>query len=87
MKKSIKKRFTKGFWWGKVEHKLEKITTAFLLISLLFLLIGAVERKWVYVLAAIVFNTASLLFRVLAGISHRIEKHYMDKLRFGKWRE
>ena len=87
MKKDIKKRFTKGFWWGKVEHKLEKITTIFLLISVLLSLVGIVERRWWYIFAALAFNGVSLLFRVSAGLAHRIEKHYMDKLRFGSWKK
>jgi len=83
----IKKQFAKGFFWGKIEHKLESYTTLFLLVGLLFHLAGIISRKWILVIVAVGFFLISLVFRVCAGISHKLEKHFMDSLRFGKWKK
>ena len=85
--KSQKKRFTKGFWWGKLEHRLETYTTFLLLIGTILQVIGLLERKWIWILTATGFFGVALIFRVCAGISHKIEKFYMDGLRFGRWKK
>ena len=81
-----KRQFKKGFFWGRIEHRLETYTTYTLLIGILFL-VGALiinERLCAYIATG--FFVMALIFRFFAGISHRLEKHYMDKLRFGRWR-
>ena len=85
--KAQKRKFTKGFWWGRVEHRLETYTTYILLIGILLQIIGLLERKWIWILTASGFFGIALILRFFAGISHKIEKHYMDLLRFGKWRK
>ena len=84
--KAQKKKFTKGFFWGKIEHKLETYTTYTLLIGVFLQITGLVTRKWIWILIAAGIFGISLVFRFFAGISHKIEKFYMDKLRFGKWK-
>ena len=84
--KAQKRKFVKGFFWGKIEHKLEGYTTILLLIGVILQIVGLATRKWSWLLFAFVLFILALLFRVGAGIAHRIEKFYMDKLRFGKWR-
>lgn len=85
--KGQKKKFTKGFWWGRQEHKLETYTTYTLLIGVFLQITGLVTRKWIWILIASGFFNIALFFRFFAGISHKIEKKYMDKLRFGKWKK
>ena len=85
--KSQKKRFTKGFFWGKLEHRLESYTTFLLLIGVILQIIGLLERKWIWIVTATGFFGVSLIFRFFAGVSHKIEKFYMDKLRFGRWKK
>ncbi len=85
--KAQKKKFTKGFWWGKQEHRLETYTTYTLLIGILLQITGLLTRKWIWTLIATIFFCIAFVFRFFAGIAHKIEKYYMDKLRFGKWRK
>lgn len=85
--KSQKKRFTKGFFWGRIEHRLETYTTLLLLIGVILQVIGLLERKWIWILTAASFFGIALIFRFFAGISHKIEKFYMDTLRFGRWKK
>ena len=81
-----KKEFAKGFWWGHREHNFEKYTTCLLLLGFTLLVAGLItERRFWQFIAAPVFGLA-LVFRVLAGFAHRMEKHFMDKLRFGRWK-
>lgn len=82
-----KKEFTKGFWWGRREHNLEKYTTWLLLLGFVLLVLGLLSKRWFWQLIATPVFGLALVFRVLAGFAHRREKHYMDKLRFGKWRK
>ena len=84
--KSQKRKFTKGFWWGKLEHCLESYTTFLLLIGVILQIIGLLERKWIWVLTATGFFGIALVFRVCAGIAHKVERHYMRYLRFGAWK-
>ena len=84
--KEQKKRFTKAFKYGKIEHKLETWTTYILLLGVLIQIIAIWSRKWTYCIVAAGFFGVALIFRVGAGISHKIEKHYMRYLRFGHWR-
>lgn len=83
----IKKQFRKGFFWGKIEHKLESYTTLFLLVGLLLQIAGIFERNWILIILASGFFVVSFVFRVGAGIAHKLEKHFMDSLRFGKWKK
>ena len=85
--KSQKRKFTKGFFWGRIEHKFETYTTYSLLLGVIIQLIGLLARVWIWILVATVFFGVALVLRVGAGIAHKIEKFYMDKLRFGKWRK
>ena len=82
-----KKEFAKGFWWGRREHNLEKYTTWLLLLGFILLVIGLLTKRWVWQLMATPVFGLALVFRVLAGFAHRMEKHFMDKLRFGRWRK
>ena len=85
--KEQRKKFRRGFWWGRREHNLEKYTTWLLLLGFMLLVTGLLTKRWVWqFIAAPVFGLA-LVFRVLAGFAHRMEKHFMDKLRFGKWKK
>ena len=82
-----KKEFTKGFKWGHREHNLERYTTWLLLLGFMLLVIGLLTKRWVWqFIAAPVFGLA-LVFRVLAGFAHRMEKKYNDALRYGRWRK
>jgi len=85
--KAQKKQFTKGFKWGKIEHKLETYTTQTLFIGIVFQAIGLTTRKWSFVFVASVLFGIAFVFRFFAGTAHKLEKHYMDKLRFGKWKK
>jgi len=85
--KKQKKQFAKGFKWGKREHILETYTTYALFIGILFQISGILTRKWVLVLVASVLFGIALVFRFLAGLAHKMEKHYNDKLRYGKWKD
>lgn len=82
-----KRKFTKGFFWGRIEHRLETYTTYSLLFGIILQIIGLLERTWIWILAASGVFGVSLVLRVCAGTAHKIEKHYMDKLRFGKWKK
>ena len=82
-----KKQFVKGFWWGRREHNLERYTTWLLLLGFILLVIGLLTERWFWqLIAAPVFGLA-LVFRVLAGFAHRMEKKYMRYLRFGAWKK
>lgn len=85
--KSQKKRFTKGFWWGRVEHKTETLCTYTLLIGLLFQVTGLLTKRWIWSLIATGFFVIALFFRFISGVSHKLEKHYMKYLRFGAWKK
>lgn len=85
--KAQKKQFTKGFKWGKREHKLETYTTYTLLLGLVIQLIAIATRVWEIVFGATAFFFGAFVFRFFAGISHKLEKRYMDTLRFGKWKK
>ena len=82
-----KKKFKKGFFWGKIEHKLETYTTYTLVIGLIVQIIGLIERKYFFILIGLSLFLISLIFRIFAGISHKLEKHYMKYLRFGAWKK
>lgn len=84
--KAQKKQFTKGFWWGRREHTLETYTTYTLLLGFLLQIAAIWIRNWSYCVIATGFFGIALVFRIGAGIAHKIEKFYMDKLRFGKWK-
>lgn len=86
-KSEIRKKFKKGFFWGRIEHRLETYTTYILLIGLLFQITGLLTKKWIWTLVATGFFGIALIFRFFAGISHKFEKHYMDKLRFGRFKK
>ena len=85
--KKQKKQFTKGFFWGKIEHRLEGYTTFLLLIGVMLQIAGLFTKKWLWLLIAFILFILALFFRVGAGVAHKIEKKYMDKLRFGKWKK
>ena len=84
--KAQKKQFTKGFKYGRIEHRLESWTTIVLLLGFLLQIAAIWIRNWTYCVIATGFFGIALVFRVGAGIAHKIEKFYMDKLRFGKWK-
>lgn len=84
--KAQKKQFTKGFKYGRIEHRLESWTTIVLLLGFLLQIAAIWIRDWTYCVIATGFFGIALVFRVGAGIAHKIEKFYMDKLRFGKWK-
>lgn len=85
--KAQKKQFTKGFKWGKREHILETYTTYTLFIGILIQIVGILIKEWLFVFCASALFGLAFIFRFLAGISHKLEKHYMDTLRFGKWKK
>ena len=85
--KAQKKQFTKGFKWGKIEHKLETYTTYTLLIGILIQIVGILSKMWFIIFVASGFFGIAFVFRFFAGTAHKLEKHYMDKLRFGKWKK
>ena len=85
--KEQKRQFTKGFWWGRQEHRFERYTTYFLLVGFLFHVAGLLTKRWVLELVMTPFLGLALIFRGLAGFAHRMEKHYNDKLRYGRWRK
>ena len=86
---SKKKRYARGFKWGKTEHKYEERTTRWLIVGILILCAGIYLEFWtewpfakyVFFLAILVF-VICWLFRVIAAFAHRREKAAMDKLRF-----
>lgn len=85
--KEQKRRFTKGFKYGKIEHKLETYTTYTLLLGVLIQIAAIWSRKWTYCIIAASFFGVALVFRFFAGIAHKLEKHFMGSLRFGKWKK
>ena len=84
--KSQKKKFRKGFFWGKIEHKLETYTTYTLLLGIIVQTIGLLERKHTFTLIGLLLFSFAFILRVLAGTAHKLEKHYMKYLRFGGWK-
>ena len=82
-----KREFAKGFKWGHREHNFEKCTTWLLFLGFILLVIGLLTKRWVWQFVAVPVFGLALIFRVLAGFAHRMEKHFMDKLRFGNWRK
>lgn len=85
--KSQKRQFVKGFWWGRREHNLETYTTYTLLLGFFIQIAAIWSRKWSYCVIAVVLFGIALIFRIGAGISHKIERHYMRYLRFGGWKK
>ena len=57
------------------------------LLGVILQFIGLLMKVWIWILIATVFFGVALVLRVGAGIAHKIEKYYMDKLRFGRWRK
>ena len=84
--KAQKRQFVKGFKWGRIEHKLETYTTYTLLVGILIQIAGILTKIWFVIFVASGFFGIAFVFRFFAGTAHKIEKHYMDKLRFGKWK-
>lgn len=82
-----KKEFAKGFWWGRREHNLEKYTTWLLLLGFILLVVGLLTERLFWQLFAVPVFGLALVFRVFAGFAHRMEKRYMDLLRFGRWKK
>lgn len=85
---SINDKYKRGFSWGKREHRYERITSRLLWIGALFVM-GTVAEYFLlnnYYLAipALVILVIAFLVHLVARFSHRVEKHYMDKLRRGK---
>jgi len=85
--KAQKRKFVKGFKWGRIEHKLETYTTYTLLVGILIQIAGMLTKIWFIVFVATGFFGIAFVFRFFAGTAHKLEKHYMDKLRFGKWKK
>ena len=85
--KQQKRQFAKGFWWGKQEHRFEHYTTYFLVVGFLLHITGLLTKRWVLELITMPFFGLALIFRGLAGFAHRMEKHYNDKLRYGRWKK
>ena len=85
--KQQKRQFAKGFWWGRQEHRFERYTTYFLIIGFLFHAVGLLTKRWIWELIMTPFLGLALIFRGLAGFAHKMEKHYNDKLRYGRWKK
>ena len=85
--KKQRDKFKRGFFWGRIEHKAERLCTYTLLVGLLFQIAGLLTKIWLWNLIASVFFGLALVFRVSAGIAHRLEKYYMKNLRFGVWKK
>ena len=87
--KKHRKKYARGFKWGRIEHNAEARTTRLLIVGFVILAcyIAAIvyvpwlNLTWAVCLAAVVFLLA-LIFRLVAAFAHKREKHYMDKLRF-----
>jgi len=92
MSRSQKAQFRKGFAHGKAEHKWEELATKLLLFGFVVLAVGVYmavtdSGNSTYVLVAGAIITGITLFtRQMASYHHHKEKHYNDKLRYGKWR-
>lgn len=83
---SKRNQYTKGFAWGRREHKFESLMTKFLLVA-----VAGVGLSLLFewdLLRAIVLGllVIVLLFRLLTAFAHGREKHYMDSLRFKRRR-
>lgn len=79
-----REQYRKGFWWGRKEHAAERLTTKLLVAGLAFLGLYF-WLKWLplaYLAGVLLFF--ALLLRLVAAFAHGREKHYMDRLRFGK---
>lgn len=84
-----KKRYAIGFKWGKLEHKFEILTTKWLVLGIILLGIGIYLEYWTYwrqtkyvlYIAFIVFLFC-WIFRLISAFCHKMEKAYMDRLRF-----
>jgi len=85
---NINRRYKLGFAWGKREHKYERITSRLLWIGVLFIIGTGVEwwflRSYYLGIVAGVIFVLAFFVHLIARISHRMEKHTMDKIRFGK---
>ena len=85
---SINDKYKRGFSWGKREHKYERITSRLLWIGTLFVVAVVGEyfflHNYYMAIPALAILVLAFFTHLVARFSHRIEKHYMDKLRRGK---
>ena len=74
------KYYTKGFDYGKKEHKYERYASIVLFVMILMFVAGIwfkVEILFFYIL--FVFSIVAFIFRVLAYRNHKLEKKYRTK--------
>lgn len=82
-KDNKREQYAKGFKWGKLEHKSESACTVFLVIAFITLIAHLYINVVVVEYIAIGILVMALICRLIASIAHKLEKHYMDNLRFG----
>lgn len=80
--KSKREQYAEGFKWGRLEHKSEKACTVLLVIAFFVLLIHLYIQHVVVEYIAVGILLMALISRLIASVAHKMEKHYMDKLRF-----
>lgn len=76
-----------GFKHAMREHIMERYCTGTLVLTFLFLIIrycidDGSMRPLIGFIGILVF--IALVFRMLAGYHHKLEKHYLDDMRRGK---
>ena len=77
-----KVRYAEGFKWGKREHRWESNTRLLLLVGTVLLLVYIfLGIPYLHYVACAVLILA-VVFSWMALAAHRVEKAYMDKLRF-----
>jgi type IV secretory pathway VirB3-like protein len=80
-----KKQIRLGHSWGKREHKYEAKTSRYLLVGVLFIVGAAAEyiylKTYYLILPALVLFVIAFLIHLIARVSHKREKHYMDSIR------
>ena len=81
-KDSKREQYAKGFKYGRIEHKAEETCTVLLIIALIALVSHLYINLIVVEYIAVGILVMALICRIVASVAHKMEKHYMDSLRF-----
>ena len=74
------KYYTKGFDYGKKEHKYERYASITLFIMLVLFVVGVwLKLEILFFYIFFVLTAIAFIFRVLAYRNHRLEKRYRTK--------
>lgn len=79
---ATRKRYARGFRWGKREHRFRRYTLRITVAGLFILVLYYFVRVVPILVAGIALIALAVVTNLWAGFAHVREKHAMDSLRF-----